>query len=68
MSQRRSKLRSWIIWTAKYAVTVVLANILIVGILVVLFESSYLWKSAGVIAASVSLIIGRALWRNMPSR
>jgi len=53
MSQRRSKLRSWIIWTAKYAVSVVRANILIIGILVVLLEASYLRKFAGVIAASV---------------
>lgn len=68
MSQRQAQLRAWIIWAAKYAVTVVLAHILIIGILVVLFESSYLWKSGGVVAASASLIIGRALWRNMPSR
>ena len=50
-------------YALKYMLTVVLAHIMIVGILVVLFESSYLSKSAGVAAASASLIIGRALWR-----
>jgi Kef-type K+ transport system membrane component KefB len=52
-------------YVLKYALTVVLAHIMIVGILVVMFESSYLSKSAGVGAALASLIIGRALWRNL---
>ena len=51
-------------YVLKYVLTVVLAHILIVGILVLLFESSYLSKSAGAVAALASLIIGRALWRN----
>ena len=49
-------------YALRYALWIVLAHILVGGILVAMFEPSYLVKSAGAVAAVASLLLGRALW------